>query len=172
MTFLDEKYPDKIIFKETVANYFSENKLITIPGLAESLNVLVSHLAEYPPEGPLFGILQFASLKCENYLINAMIKGEIPPVVGATMFKLYFSARKNIDPNDKDDKVAKDVVKDILLDNLTTAADRIKATDQIFKLEGSYAAEKTEVNVAFSLKRLAEETEELLTTPVDYEVIE
>lgn len=43
------------------------------------------------------------------------------------------------------------VVREIMLDPLAQGSDRLKATDQVFKVQGTYAPEKRESIVAFVL---------------------
>ena len=97
---LDTKYPDKEKFKVLIAQYFSNCQIaipklpLTLPGLAEHLKCMTSDIINYPKSGPLSNAIGFASLKCENFLINGLITGEINKSVGDVLLKLYFSSSK------------------------------------------------------------------------------
>lgn len=57
---------------------------------------------------------------------------------------------------------AKNVVKQIMLDPETAASDRLKATDQVFKVQGSYAPEKSvSVNINANIEGTNPELDEL-----------
>ena len=108
---LDSKYPDKEKFKKLVTEYFevyclyekrddylSEKRKqplpYTIPGLAEHLVCFTEELLTYPKDGPLSKIIAFASQKCEVFLINGLVTGNISKSVGDVLLKLYFNTKK------------------------------------------------------------------------------
>lgn len=106
-------------FKGRVADYFKfvkkENekrkserlfvKPYTIPGLAEHLKVTTDFIVNYPEDGKYSDIIEFASTKCENFILDAIFSKSIDKAFGKYLLETYHGHGKK--DKDKDNELEK-----------------------------------------------------------------